>query len=174
MWTFVGKVISLLFNTLSRFVIAFLPRSKHLLISWLQYCPQWFWSPRKWNLVNWNDLKCLTINTTFKQPLHAIFLWYLVQFSLYAVRLVWGSWTLERLTELPWAMLPEELGFEPWFSDLDVLPFLDRSIRLLGECPHQFQVPWCIRRDIKPGFCWKRICVFGWEGRKWCSEDVGN
>ena len=35
-WTFVGKVISLLFNMLSRFVIAFLPRSKCLLISWLQ------------------------------------------------------------------------------------------------------------------------------------------
>ena len=34
--TFVGKVMSLLFNMLSRFVIAFLPRSKHLLISWLQ------------------------------------------------------------------------------------------------------------------------------------------
>ena len=34
--TFVGKVMSLLFNTLSRFVIAFLPRSKRLLISWLQ------------------------------------------------------------------------------------------------------------------------------------------
>ena len=34
--TFVGKVISLLFNTLSSFVIAFLPRSKHLLILWLQ------------------------------------------------------------------------------------------------------------------------------------------
>ena len=34
--TFVGKVMSLLFNTLSRFVIAFLPWSKHLLISWLQ------------------------------------------------------------------------------------------------------------------------------------------
>ena len=33
---FVGKVISLLFNMLSRLVIAFLPRSKHLLISWLQ------------------------------------------------------------------------------------------------------------------------------------------
>jgi len=33
--TFVGKVMSLLFNTLFRFVIAFLPRSKHLLISWL-------------------------------------------------------------------------------------------------------------------------------------------
>ena len=35
-WTFVGKVMPLLFNTLSRFVIAFLPRSKHLLISRLQ------------------------------------------------------------------------------------------------------------------------------------------
>ena len=35
-WTFVGKVISLLFNMLSRLVITFLPRSKHLLISWLQ------------------------------------------------------------------------------------------------------------------------------------------
>ena len=35
-WTFVGKIMSLLFNTLSRLVITFLPRSKHLLISWLQ------------------------------------------------------------------------------------------------------------------------------------------
>ena len=35
-WTYVGNVMSLLFNTLSRFVIAFLPRSKSLLISWLQ------------------------------------------------------------------------------------------------------------------------------------------
>ena len=34
-WTFVGKVMSLLFNTLSRFVIAFLPRSSGLLISWV-------------------------------------------------------------------------------------------------------------------------------------------
>ena len=35
-WNFVGKVMSLLFNMLSRLVIAFLPRSKRLLISWLQ------------------------------------------------------------------------------------------------------------------------------------------
>ena len=41
-WTFVGKVISLLFNMLSRLVISFLLRSKRLLISWLQS-----WSPRK-------------------------------------------------------------------------------------------------------------------------------
>ena len=47
MQTFVNKVMSLLFNTLSRFIIAFLPRSKHLLISWLQSLLQWFWSPIK-------------------------------------------------------------------------------------------------------------------------------
>ena len=35
-WTFVGKIMALLFNMLSRLVITFLPRSKHLLISWLQ------------------------------------------------------------------------------------------------------------------------------------------
>ena len=35
-WVFVGKIMYLLFNMLSRLVIAFLPRSKHLLISWLQ------------------------------------------------------------------------------------------------------------------------------------------
>ena len=35
-WTFVGKVMSLLFNMLSRLVLAFVPRSKRLLISWLQ------------------------------------------------------------------------------------------------------------------------------------------
>ena len=45
--TFVSKVMSLFFNMLSRFVIAFLWKSKHLLISWLQYHPQLFWSPRK-------------------------------------------------------------------------------------------------------------------------------
>ena len=44
-WTFVGKVMSLLLNMLSRLVITFLPRSKHLLISWLHHCLQWFWSP---------------------------------------------------------------------------------------------------------------------------------
>ena len=35
-WTFIGKVMSLLLNMLSRLIITFLPRSKHLLISWLQ------------------------------------------------------------------------------------------------------------------------------------------
>ena len=46
-WTFIGKVISLLLNTLSRFVIAFLPSSKHLLISWLQSLSRVILEPKK-------------------------------------------------------------------------------------------------------------------------------
>ena len=46
-WTIVGKVMFLLFNMLSRFVITFLPRSKHLLISWLQSPSAVILEPRK-------------------------------------------------------------------------------------------------------------------------------
>ena len=46
-WTFVGKVMSLLFNMLSTLVIAFLPRSKHLLISWLQAPSAVIFEPKK-------------------------------------------------------------------------------------------------------------------------------
>ena len=45
--TFVGKVTSLLFNMLSRLVLTFLPRSKHLLISWLQSPSAVILEPRK-------------------------------------------------------------------------------------------------------------------------------
>ena len=48
-WTFVGKVMSLLFNMLSKLIIAFLPKNKRLLISHGDCSRhlQWFWSPRK-------------------------------------------------------------------------------------------------------------------------------
>ena len=46
-WTFVGKVTSLLFNTLSSFVIAFLPRRERLLISWLQSLSTVILKPKK-------------------------------------------------------------------------------------------------------------------------------
>ena len=46
-WTFVAKVMSLLLNMLSRLVITFLPRSKHLLISWLQSPSAVNWSTKK-------------------------------------------------------------------------------------------------------------------------------
>ena len=46
-WTFVSKIISLLFNMLSQFVTAFLPRSKHFLISWLQSPSAGILEPKK-------------------------------------------------------------------------------------------------------------------------------
>ena len=54
-WTFVGKVMSLLFNMLSRLVIAFLPRSKHLWISWLQSPSAVILEPKK--------IKSVTVST---------------------------------------------------------------------------------------------------------------
>ena len=50
-WTFVGKVMSLLFNMLSRLVIAFLPRSMCLLISWLQSPSAVILKPKKIKFV---------------------------------------------------------------------------------------------------------------------------
>ena len=47
-WTFVGKVMSLFFNMLSRLVITFLPRSKRLLISWLQSPSAVILEPKNW------------------------------------------------------------------------------------------------------------------------------
>ena len=46
-WTFVGKVMSPLFNMLSKLVITFLPKTKHLLISWLQSPPAVILEPKK-------------------------------------------------------------------------------------------------------------------------------
>ena len=48
-WTFIGKVMCLLFNMLSRLVTTFLPRSKHLLISWLQSTSAVILEPKKIN-----------------------------------------------------------------------------------------------------------------------------
>ena len=56
-WTFVRKGMSLLFNILSRFVIAFLPRSKRLLISWLQSPSEVILEPKK--------IKSVIVSTVF-------------------------------------------------------------------------------------------------------------
>ena len=62
--TFVGKVISLLFNMLLRLVIAFLPRSKHLLISWLQSPPAVILEPKK--------IKSLTVSIVSPSICHEV------------------------------------------------------------------------------------------------------
>ena len=56
-WTFVGKVMSLLFNMLSRLVITFLPKSKCFLISWLQSLSAVILEPRK--------IKSVTVSKVF-------------------------------------------------------------------------------------------------------------
>ena len=56
-WTFAGKGMSLLFSMVSRLVIAFVPRSKHLLISWLQSPSAAIWEPPK--------IKSVTVSIVF-------------------------------------------------------------------------------------------------------------
>ena len=63
-WTFVGKVMSLLFNMLSRLVITFLPRSKHLLILWLQSPSAVILEPKK--------IKSVTVSTVSPYICHEV------------------------------------------------------------------------------------------------------
>ena len=70
---FVGKVISLLFNMLSRLVITFLPRSKHLLISWLQSPSAVILEPK--------IIKSDTISTVFPSISHEVMIVSISQFS---------------------------------------------------------------------------------------------
>ena len=63
-WTFVGEVMSLLFNMLSRLVIAFLPGSKCLLISWLQSPPELILEPRK--------IKSVTVSIVSPSTCHEV------------------------------------------------------------------------------------------------------
>ena len=62
--TFAGKMIFLLFNILSRFVIAFLPRNKHLLISWLQLLSAVILKPKK--------IKSVTVSTFPPSTCHEV------------------------------------------------------------------------------------------------------
>ena len=86
-WTFVGKVISLLFNMLSRLVITFLPMSKCILISWLQWPSAVIWKPPKinqplfpmfphlfaikwWDRMPWSSFfECWALSQVFHSPL---------------------------------------------------------------------------------------------------------
>ena len=63
-WIFVSKVMSLIFNTLSRFVIAFFPRSKRLLISWLQSLSAASLEPKK--------IKSVTVSIVYPSICHEV------------------------------------------------------------------------------------------------------
>ena len=106
-WTFVGKVMSLLFNMLSRFVIAFLPRSKHLLISWLQSPSAVIWEPKK--------IKSVTVSIVSPSICHEVM-------GLDAIILVFWSALQIRSTHhtlMPWHFLStlnkdKNLSSEKW------------------------------------------------------------
>ena len=63
-WIFVGKVMSLLSNMLSRLVTAFLPRKKHLLISWLQSASAMILEPK--------NIKSVTVSIVFPSICHEV------------------------------------------------------------------------------------------------------
>ena len=75
--TFVGKVMSLLFDMLSRFVIAFLPRNKHLLISWLQSSSAVIWEPEKIKPVTAFAYSCPVRCEVIGQDAMILFFWIL-------------------------------------------------------------------------------------------------
>ena len=129
--TFVSKIMSLLFNILSRLVITFLPRSKHLLVSWLQSPSAVILEPKK---------QSLTVSTDFPSICHEvmgtdamIFIFWMLRFKpsfslssftfikrlfspslLYAIRVVSSAY-LRLLIFLPAILIPACASSSPAF-----------------------------------------------------------
>ena len=127
-WTFVGKVMSLLFNLLSRLVITFLPRSKCLLISWLQSPSAVILEPRKIKSLAVSPSIChevmgpdamifvfwmLSFKPTFSLTSFT-FIKRLFSFSLFAIRLV-SSAFLKLLIFIPAILIPTCASTSPEF-----------------------------------------------------------
>ena len=136
--TFVGKAMSLLFNTLSRFVIDFLPSSKRLLTLWLQSLSMWFWSPRKWSLsllpffphlfaMKWwtgsHDLsfsECWVLSQLFHSPLSPSSRGSLVPLRFLPLEWchlhIWGGWYLSQKSWFQLGILHDVLCARlPWW-----------------------------------------------------------
>ena len=120
-WTFVHKVMSLLFNMLSRLVIAFLSRSKCLFISWLQSPSAVILEPQKrksaiffplflhlfamkwWDRMQWSLFsKCWALSQCFHSPLSLSWRGSLVFFTFFykggVICIIWGYWYFSQLT----------------------------------------------------------------------------
>ena len=114
-WTFIVKEMSLLFNTLARFVIAFLPRSKCILISWLQSTSTLILEPKKIKHV---------AASTFLLPF-AMKCWMVMDREAWHICSPWGCKELDMTEQLTWTELMEldpvilvfwMLSFKPVFS----------------------------------------------------------
>ena len=82
--TFVSKVMFLLFNRLSRFLIAFLPRSKHLLISWLQSSST--------VILELKKIKSVTFSTLYIISLRITYIFFDIHTLLYLFIYIWLHW----------------------------------------------------------------------------------
>ena len=146
-WTFVGKVMSLLFNMLSRFVIASLPRSNCLLISWLQ-SPSLILEPKK--------MKSATVSIFSPSICHEVM-------GLDAVILVFWM-----LSFKPAFSLSSFTYIKRLFSSS-----LLSAIRVVSSA---FRGCWCESWTIKKAeywrtdafklWCWKRLLRVSWTARK--------
>ena len=118
--TFVGKVMSLLFNILSRLAIAFLPRSKYLLISWLQSPPTMILEPRK--------IKSNTVSMDSPSVCHGV-----VGHCLYEplITASCGSWSQATLEIDSSAPFDKQVCYLPWLPRDD-----PESWRLSGRISH--------------------------------------
>ena len=135
-WTFVSKVLSMFFNMLSRFVVAFLPRSKSLLISWLQSLPAVILEPQ--------NRKSVTDSTFSFSICHEVM-------GLDAMILVFECWFLSQLFQsplsssrgslVPLCFLPLEwyhlhiwgcwyFSQQPWFQFLTQLMYMHICIHI--------------------------------------------
>ena len=117
---FISKVTSLIFNTLSRFIIVFLPRSKHLLISWLKLLSAVILEP--------NKRKSVTVSTFF---LVAIKWWDWMPWSLF-----FEYWVLNQLFHSP--LSPSSRGSLILLSAIRVVP----SAYLIWGCWYFSQQSW--------------------------------
>ena len=135
--TFVGKVMSLLFNMLSRFVIAFLPRGNHLLISWLQSLYAVIFEHKK--------IKTVTASTFSPSICHEVMNW---------AQKNWCFWTvvLEKTLESP-------------FNCKEIKPVL--NIHWKDRCwswsSNTLATWWEELTHWRRPWCWE-ILKAGWEG----------
>ena len=156
-WTFVGKVMSLLFNILSRLVITFLPRSKHLLISWLQspsavifgaqenkicHCLHFFPIYLLWiDGTRFHDLSCL--NVVLRPPFHSSFSPFIKRVfsssSLSAIRVLTSAY-LRLLIFLPAILIPACDSYSPAFHMIYSVYKLNKQGNNMQPCCTPFTI----------------------------------
>ena len=138
--TFVGKITSLFFNTLSRFVIAFLPRSRRLLISWLQPPSPVILEPKKIKSVTRSFLDHLfwTSITCSPAPLPTILLtalitWHIYLFMVYLLTRVHFFCVLE-------PCMASMHSKKVWMNEfMRMIAFLIPDLQGSGKAKHLFE-----------------------------------